>query len=416
MFYLSVKNHNSVWRDFLLWSKTYTDMLTKDIFNDTETAFAIKSDADLEKAYWLFSIIKSEPLVKLGTAVTNFALKYHLPVEGIIRTTVFEHFCGGIDEQDAMRIVEKLYSKGVYSILDYSVEGAQNEESFDQTYRKTLDLIKLASKRKEIPFSVFKPTGMGSYEIYKKVSQGDPLDAAEQQAWDRIRQRYYNLMKAAKDYNVPVMVDAEEYAMQKAVDDLMEELMREFNRDKVFVITTLQMYRKDRLPYLREMLDRAKTEGYKIGIKFVRGAYMEKERERAKRKGYPSPICETKEKTDENYNNAIRLMMDNVEHGLIYNGTHNEGSSILMAQLIDEKGYKRNDPRLWFGQLYGMSDHITFNLAKRGFNTSKYIPFGPVKYVMPYLIRRAEENTSVAGQTHRELELLEKERKRRKLD
>lgn len=192
--------------------------------------------------------------------------------------------------------------------------------------------------------------------------------------------------------------------------------MMEYNRKQVFVISTLQMYRKDRLDYLQALLDRALSKGFKIGIKFVRGAYMEKERERAERLGYPSPICDSKETTDKNFNNALRLMMNYVEHGLIYNGTHNEESSILLANLIEEKGYARNDPRLWFGQLYGMSDHITFNLAKLGFNTSKYIPFGPVKYVMPYLIRRAEENTSVTGQTTRELELLAAERKRRKLD
>ena len=391
------------------------EQLSTDIFDDTETAFAIKSDAELEKAYWLFSIIKSEPLVKLGTAVTNFALKYHLPVEGLIRTTVFEHFCGGIDELDALRIVEKLYSKGVYSILDYSVEGAETDESFDHTMHKTLNLIKLAAKRPEIPFAVFKPTGIGAFKIYEKVSAGQTLTPGEQAAWQRVKDRYDRLARAAVKYQVPIMVDAEESWMQKAVDDLMEELMREYNRDDVYVITTLQMYRKDRYDYLQYLLDKARTEDFMLGIKFVRGAYMEKERERAKELGYSSPICETKERTDWNYNRAIRLMMDHTDTGLIYNGTHNEESTLLMARLIDEKGLQRNDPHLWFGQLYGMSDHITFNLAKHGFNTSKYIPFGPVKYVMPYLIRRAEENTSVTGQTHRELELLEKERKRRKL-
>ena len=391
-------------------------MLSKAIFSDTATAFAYKSDAEIEKAYWLFSIIKNEPLVKLGTAVTNFALKYHLPVEGLIRSTVFEHFCGGINEEDAMKVVEKLFRFGVYSILDYSVEGAETEDSFDRAFRKTLHLIELAGKRKEIPFAVFKPTGVGAFHIYQKVSEGAQLTAEELNAWNRIRSRYDQLARTAAEHNVPIMVDAEESWMQKAVDDLLEELMMEYNRKQVFVISTLQMYRKDRLDYLQALLDRALSKGFKIGIKFVRGAYMEKERERAERLGYPSPICDSKETTDKNFNNALRLMMNYVEHGLIYNGTHNEESSILLANLIEEKGYARNDPRLWFGQLYGMSDHITFNLAKLGFNTSKYIPFGPVKYVMPYLIRRAEENTSVTGQTTRELELLAAERKRRKLD
>jgi proline dehydrogenase len=383
---------------------------------DTETAFSLKTDAELEKAYWLFSLIQRQPLVKLGTAVTNFALKHHLPVEGIIRTTVFDHFCGGVTEEDTLPVVEKLYSKGVYSILDYSVEGAETEEAFRRAFEMTKHLISFASKRKEIPFAVFKPTGMGRFAIYEKVSSGEELTRQEKTEWDAIRQRYYELFVSAVENDVPVMVDAEESWMQKAVDDLLEELMYEFNKDKAYVINTLQMYRKDRLPYLQELFERTQGKGVKLGIKFVRGAYMEKERERAARLGYPSPICETKEKTDENYNEALRFMMEHIEKDvLIYNCSHNEESNLLLANLTDEKALPRNDRRIWFGQLYGMSDNITFNLAKLGFNTSKYIPFGPVKDVMPYLIRMAEENTSVTGQTNRELKLLELERKRRKL-
>jgi len=392
-------------------------MISKDIFLDTETAFALKTDAEIEKAYWLFSLIQKQPLVKLGAAVANFALKHHIPVEGIIRTTVFDHFCGGVTEEDTLKVVEKLYSKGVYSVLDYSVEGAETEEDFQRAFDMTKHLIEFAGKRKEIPFAVFKPTGMGAFKIYEKVSAGEKLSLQEQQQWDKIRERYYRLFVAAKENDVPVMVDAEESWMQKAVDDMLEELMLEFNKDKAYVVNTLQMYRKDRLPYLKELFDRLNTKGVKLGIKFVRGAYMEKERERAAQLGYPSPICETKEKTDENFNAGLRFLMDKIESSpLIYNGTHNEESSLLLANLVDEKGLKRNDPRVWFGQLYGMSDNITFNLAKLGFNTSKYIPFGPVKDVMPYLIRRAEENTSITGQTNRELRLLDMERKRRKLD
>ncbi|NPA43026.1 MAG: proline dehydrogenase [Chlorobi bacterium] len=391
-------------------------MLTKDIFLDTETAFALKTDAEIEKAYWLFSLIQKQPLVKLGTAVANFALKHHLPVEGIIRTTVFDHFCGGVTEEDSLKVVEKLFSKGVYSVLDYSVEGAQTEEDFRRAFEMTKHLIEFAGKRKEIPFAVFKPTGMGPFTVYEKVSAGQPLTPEEQRQWDRTRERYYRLFVAARDNDVPVMVDAEESWIQKAVDDMLEELMLEFNKDKPYVVNTLQMYRKDRLPYLEGLFDRTRSKGVKLGVKFVRGAYMEKERERAERLGYPSPICDTKADTDRNFNAGLRFLMDRIDADpLIYNGTHNEESSLLLANLVDEKGLRRNDPRVWFGQLYGMSDNITFNLAKLGFNTSKYIPFGPVKDVMPYLIRRAEENTSVTGQTNRELRLLEMERRRRKL-
>lgn len=389
--------------------------MDKNIFNNTEVAFAVKSDAELEKAYWLFKMIKSEPLVKLGTGVTKFALKHHFPVEAIIKTTVFDHFCGGVTEKDTLNIIDKLYQKGVYSILDYSVEGAENDATFDATLQKNLELIAFAKDRPEIPFAVFKPTGMGRFVIYEKVTAGQALTDAEQKEWDRIKQRYDILSKAAKATDVPLMIDAEETWMQAAADDLVEEMMVKYNTEKPIVFNTLQLYRKDRLPYLKALHQRARDKGFKIGMKLVRGAYMEKERERAKAMGYEDPICVNKKATDDNYNATQAYMVEHIEDMTIYSGTHNEDSALYLTELIQKYNLKKNDKRIWFGQLYGMSDHITFNLAKLGYNTSKYIPFGPVKDVMPYLIRRAEENTSVAGQTNRELELLSAERKRRKL-
>ena len=389
--------------------------MNKDIFNNTEVAFAVKSDAELEKAYWLFKMIKSESLVKLGTGVTKFALKHHFPVEGLIKTTVFDHFCGGVTEKDTLPLVDKLYDKGVYSILDYSVEGAENDETFDATLQKNLELIDFAKNRPEIPFAVFKPTGMGRFAIYEKVSSGKALTAKEQAEWDKVVARYDTLSQAAYKADVPLMIDAEETWMQKAADDLVEEMMRRYNKEKPIVFNTLQLYRKDRLPYLKELHQRAKQEGFKIGMKLVRGAYMEKERARAQELGYEDPICVDKAATDKNYNDTMAYMVAHIEDMSVYAGTHNEDSALYLTQLIAQHGLQKYDKRVWFGQLLGMSDHITFNLAKLGYNTSKYIPFGPVKDVMPYLIRRAEENTSVAGQTNRELELLSIERKRRKL-
>jgi len=389
--------------------------MNTNLFNNTEVAFAVKSDAELEKAYWLFKMIKNEPLVKLGTGVTKFALKHHLPVEAIIKTTVFDHFCGGVTENDCLPLVDKLYSKGVYSILDYSVEGAESDTTFDATLQKNLELIEFAKNRPEIPFAVFKPTGMGRFEIYEKVTAGKELNTEEQVEWDRVVERYDIISKAAKDADVPLMIDAEETWMQTAADDLVEQMMLKYNTEKPIIFNTLQLYRKDRLPYLKELHKRAKEEGFKIGMKLVRGAYMEKERERAQKMGYEDPICIDKKATDENFDATMAYMLENINDMTVYAGTHNENSSWYLTQLIDKHGLSKNDRRVWFGQLMGMSDHITFNLAKAGYNTSKYIPFGPVKDVMPYLIRRAEENTSVAGQTSRELELLSAERKRRKL-
>ena len=386
----------------------------ENIFENTEIAFAIKKDSELERAYFLFKMIQKEPLVRIGTAVTNFALKAHLPVEHLIRATVFDHFCGGVTEEDCMDTIEKMYAKKVHSILDYSVEGKETEEQFDLAMDKTLKILDFVKEKDSIPFAVFKPTGFGRFEIYRKITEHEDLTTEEQEEWDRVVARYDKVAKKAFTNDVPLLIDAEESWMQDAADDLIEAMMVKYNKEKVIVFGTLQMYRWDRLDYLRDLHQRAQDQGFYIGMKLVRGAYMEKERERAEEKGYKSPICETKQATDDNYDAAVKYMMDN-EKMAVYAGTHNEESAKYLMELADEYKIAKDDPRMWFGQLYGMSDHISFNLATLGYNVSKYLPFGPVRDVMPYLIRRAEENTSVAGQTSRELKLLKQERRRRKL-
>jgi len=387
----------------------------KNLFDNTEIAFSIKSNSELDRAFYLFEMIKREPLVKIGTAVTKFALKTHLPVEGIIRATVFDHFCGGVTEDDCMSTIDKMYTKNVHSVLDYSAEGKEVESQFDLAMEKTLNTIKFGKEKPGIPFAVFKPTGFGKFKIYQKITEGTPLDAQEEVEWMRIKERYEIVCKAAFDRDVPLLIDAEETWMQDAADDLIEEMMSKYNKEKVIVFGTLQLYRWDRLDYLKSLHERAKKQGFKIGMKLVRGAYMEKERERATEKGYKDPICESKEATDIMFNNVLTYMFKNIEDMAIFSGTHNEASSYLLMDLIAKSGLDKNDKRIWFGQLYGMSDHISYNLAAEGYNVAKYLPFGPVRDVMPYLIRRAEENTSVAGQTNRELRLLKEERTRRNI-
>ncbi len=386
----------------------------KKIFEDTETAFALKTDTELDRAYFLFKMIQSEPLVRIGTAITNFALKAHMPVEHLIRASVFDHFCGGVTEEDCLPVIEKMYSKNVHATLDYSVEGKEDENQFDLAEKIILQNIDFAKEKDSIPFAVFKPTAFGRFALYEKLSEGEELTIDEKAEWQKVIQRFDTVCKVAHEKNVTLLIDAEESWMQDAADDLVELMMQTYNKEKAIVFSTLQMYRWDRLDYLKELYNRAEKKGFYIGMKVVRGAYMEKERERAEENGYPSPICKDKDATDENYDAAIRFMMDN-ERLALFAGTHNEASSLLLMQLVQEKNIDKNDSRLWFGQLYGMSDHISYNLAKQGYNVAKYLPYGPVRDVMPYLIRRAEENTSVAGQTSRELSLLKKERKRRKL-
>ncbi|TLF44911.1 proline dehydrogenase family protein [Maribacter aurantiacus] len=385
------------------------------IFENTATAFSLKSDSELERAYFLFKMIANEPLVKIGTAMTNFAIKAHLPVEGLIRATVFDHFCGGVNEADCMPVVDKMFEKGVCSVLDYSVEGKDEEDPLDNATEMILKILDFVKEKDAIPFAVFKPTGFGRFALYQKISEGGKLTEKEEAEWQRVINRFDKVCKKAHDLDVSLLIDGEESWMQDAADQLAEDMMRKYNKKKAIVFNTLQTYRWDRLPYLRDLHERAQKDGFKIGIKVVRGAYMEKENERAREKGYPSPICESKAATDENFDATIAYMLENLEDMSIFSGTHNEYSCYKLMELMREKGVEKNHKDIWFGQLYGMSDHISFNLAAHGYNVAKYLPFGPVRDVMPYLIRRAEENTSVAGQTSRELSLLKKERKRRKI-
>lgn len=385
------------------------------LFDNTQIAFQLKSDSELERAYFLFKMISHEPLVRIGTAATNFALKAHLPVEGLIRSTVFDHFCGGVNEEDCLPVIDRMYEKGVSSVLDFSVEGQEVDKFFDAAMEKTLKIINFADERKAMPIAVFKPTGFGRLYLYQKKGEGKPFTPEEQEEWDRVVARYHKVCKLGKEKDVEVLIDAEETWMQDATDDLVEEMMKTYNTEVPIVYTTLQLYRWDRLDYLKQLHERAKKGGFTLGIKIVRGAYMEKERERAEEKGYPSPICKNKAETDDNFNKIMTYVLNNLKDMSLFIGTHNEDSCYLAMNLMRELNISKSDNRVWFGQLYGMSDHISFNLADQGYNVAKYVPFGPVKDVMPYLIRRAEENTSVAGQTSRELNLLKTEKERRKL-
>jgi len=363
-------------------------MINRSLFENTDVAFALKSDSELERAYFLFKMISSQPLVRIGTAATNFALKANLPVEGLIRSTVFDHFCGGVNEEDCLPVIDKLYSKGVSSVLDYSVEGKETEEQFDNALEKTLKIIRFCDEKGAMPIVVFKPTGFGRFALYQKRTEGVDFTAEEQEEWNRVVARYHAVCKLAKEKDVEVLIDGEESWMQDAADDLVEEMMRAYNTEKAIVYNTLQCYRWDRLEYLKALHQRANASGFKIGMKIVRGAYMEKERKRAEERGYPSPICEDKKATDINFNDALRYILEHINDISLFIGTHNEESSYLAMELMETYGIDKS---------------------------AKYVPFGPVKDVMPYLIRRAEENTSVAGQTNRELELLKAEKKRRKL-
>ncbi|MGG5506849.1 MULTISPECIES: proline dehydrogenase family protein [unclassified Myroides] len=389
----------------------------KNLFNNTEVAFALKNNSELKRAHFLFKMISKPVLVKMGSSLANFAIKTHLPVTGLIRSTVFDHFCGGINEEDCLSVVDKMYNQGrVASVLDYSVEGKETEEQFDAALNMTIKTIELAKGRPDaIPFAVFKPTGFGRFDMFVKKGEGKPFTAEEEKEWERIVYRFNMACKFAYDHDVLLLIDAEHSWMQDAADAIVLDMMRKYNKEKALIYNTAQMYRWDRLQFLKDLHVIAQAEGFHIGMKVVRGAYMEIERERAAEKGYQSPICVDKNATDINYDAGVTFMLENMDCMALFAGTHNENSSKLVIELMEKHQIAHHDKRLFFGQLYGMSDNISFNLAKANYNVAKYLPFGPVRDVIPYLIRRAQENTSVKGQTNRELDLIETEMKRRKI-
>ena len=385
------------------------------IFNDTKIAFAEKSTAQLEKAKWMFTAIKYPSLTNVGINVLNFTIKNNFPlVTDLVKTTLFEQFCGGETREQSMKVVDKMFKHHVGSIFDYAIEGKEEEAAFDTTCEEIKENIKFAIGNPAIPFVVFKPTGFGRLDLYADVSAGKELTSSEKEEWQRVRNRYEEVCKMAYDNKVILMIDAEESWMQDAVDHLVNEMMEKYNQEKAYIWNTIQMYRTGRLEYMAQDLERAKSKNYFLGYKFVRGAYMEKERERASEKNYPDPIQPTKEATDNNYNAAVDFVLENLDRVAAFFGTHNEKSTELAIDKMKTLGLAHDDERLHFGQLYGMSDNITYWLGENKYNACKYLPYGPVKDVVPYLTRRAQENTSVAGQTGRELSLIQKELERRR--
>ena len=383
------------------------------LFSDTKEAFSLKSNFELNRAFFLFKIIGNTTFVKLSTVLTNFALKFHLPVTPIIKATVFDHFCGGVSEEDCVPVINKMFDKNVHSVLDFSTEGFDSEKEFDDCLRKKISIIEFAKNKKEIPFAVFKPTCLGSTDLFKKVSKFENLNDSENDSWNRVIQRFDQVCSKAFKENIKILIDAEEVEVQNAIDDLAIKMMRKYNLKTAIVYNTVQMYRKDRLTYLNEMISNQLNDGLIFGLKLVRGAYMEKERNLAVSMNIESPICDTKNETDKNLNSGLDFVFNNFERISFVCASHNEDSILKVMSMMESKNLKSNDSSIWFGQLYGMSDNISFNLASKNFNTFKILPFGSVRNLMPYLIRRAEENTSVQGQTGRELQLILKERKRR---
>ena len=384
-------------------------------FENTEVAFAYKSDAALRKANFIFSLVNHPWISSVATNTVKLALNMGLPVEGIIKKTVFDHFCGGVSIEKSVEAVQQLAKYGVGTILDYSVEGEETESSFDRTKNEIIHTIEKAKNSPSIPFSVFKVTGIASATVLEKVQKKDPLTAEEQGAFDRIKARIDAICSKAYQCNVPVLIDAEDSWYQDPIDAIAYEMMGKYNHSRAIVFNTYQMYRTSSLKNLREAHHTAAMHNYFFGAKLVRGAYMEKERERAAAEGYEDPIYPNKEATDNAFNQALAFCIDNKQRITVMCGSHNEYSNQYLTVLMEKHGMKNNDDRVWFAQLYGMSDNISFNLAKADYKVVKYVPYGPVKSVMPYLFRRAEENTSVAGQSSRELILIKKELRRRKL-
>lgn len=385
-------------------------------FEDTKTAFVTKSDSQLKKAFWLFRFVANQKMVSFGKWSSALAMKVGLPIKGIVKSTVYDQFVGGETIEDCAKTVAELKAHGVYSILDYSVEGAKSEDALENTAQHIIETIHFGAKQEGVPFAVFKMTGVVRFGLLEKLSENKVLSEAENKEYIRAVKRVERICREAHEAGLSIFIDAEETWVQEPIDRMCEDMMEKFNKERCTVFTTLQMYRWDRLEYLKDLYNMAVDGNFLVGVKLVRGAYMEKERERAYHMGYESPIQPDKEATDRDYDAAVKYCIEHADRISVIAGSHNEGSAQKLANLMTENGLAKNDKRIWFSQLYGMSDNLSFNLAKEGYNTVKYLPFGPVEETLPYLIRRAEENTSAAGQTSRELNLIKKEMERRGLE
>lgn len=383
-------------------------------FEDTAVAFDYKATADLRKANFIFTLVNHPWISSMATGFVRFALKVRLPIEGIIRKTAFDHFCGGESIEKCENVIQHLARFHVGTILDYSVEGEKSEAGFDSTMQEILRTIEKAQHSKSIPFCVFKVTGLGPADILGRINNQDILTEREKAAFERVKVRVSTICGKAHACNVPILIDAEETWLQDPIDQIADDMMARYNKEKVIVYNTYQMYRTSSMENLIHDFHGADNENYFLGAKLVRGAYMEKERDRAEMMNYASPIHPDKEATDRAFNQALEFCLNHLDRINIMCGSHNEVSSALLARRMAEMDLQPSDTRIWFAQLYGMSDHISFNLAKAGYNVVKYVPYGPVRAVMPYLLRRAEENTSVAGQSSRELTLIRKELRRRR--
>ena len=384
------------------------------LLDNTKNGFILKSNFELKKAYILFKVISSRTLTNLGKNLLELSLKLKLPVLFIVRATVFRQFCSGENLQESYETVKKLNKKNVKSYLHYSVEGLENEKTYDNSLNEVVKSIEFAASKDILDYTVFKPTAVASSVILNKVTEEKELSSFEKGLYIRIVDRFDIICKTAFENQIKILVDAEESWLQDAIDDIVLKMMIKYNTDSTIVYNTSQMYRHDRLKYLRELKKISIENNFQIGIKLVRGAYIEKENKRAKKYNYKSPICESKHATDTNFNEGANFILSNLDNFSLFCGSHNEKSIYNILDIMKESKMQKNNPKIWFGQLYGMSDNISFNLAEEGYNVIKYLPFGPIKEVIPYLIRRAEENTSVKGQTSRELELIKKELKRRK--
>ena len=384
------------------------------MFNNLKTAFEDKSDRDLNRAYLLFKTISNPSISKTITKLVKIAIWLRIPIESIVKATVYKHFCGGITIEDSTQTINKLWKSKIGSILDFSAEGKETELDFNNVMQETIESLEKAQKTDSIPFSVFKPTGLARFNLLEKLSSNKKLTKQEEKEKTNFEARIENICQTASKNKIPVFIDAEESWIQNAIDNIVLKMMQKFNTKQTWIYNTIQLYRKDRILYLKEIISKAKEKNFFIGLKLVRGAYHEKEIKRAENMNYPCPVHKDKQQTDRDYNKALKICIENLDIVSICAGTHNEESSTLLINLLTEYKISNNDKRVYFSQLLGMSDNISYNTAKKGYNVAKYVPYGPVRDVIPYLIRRANENTSISGQMGRELSNIVAEQKRRK--
>lgn len=382
----------------------------------SDSAFSHYSISQLRRTKVLFKILQNPLVSWFSGFVPHIPILLRLPfVKSLIKHYIFSHFCGGEDWKEVHQSALKLQKQNILSSLDYSVECKQTEQDYETTKKVLLNVLEEAKNLSHIPFCVLKITGLGRFALLEKIHNGQTLSDNEKAEWQRVQSRFDSICEKAVDCNTKLLVDAEESWIQKPIDNIVKRAMKRHNQNEPMIYNTYQLYLKAKYEQLKTDWEKAKEKGYILGSKLVRGAYMEKETKRAVKMHLPNPIQPSKAKCDQDFNDSLKFCLKHIDDFGIYIGTHNIESTQKARQLMQEYGIAKSDERVFFSQLLGMREILSYELAQQDYLVSKYTPFGKIAEVIPYLLRRIQENSSVKDQLNDEIKVITRELENQKL-